>query len=68
LEIRKTVVPFDEQDVMKLERIITDGDEKEALRFIKKCGNCSVHVLSHNWHRKKVGGHTPIEDVPDVGL
>ena len=37
LEIRKTVVPFDEQDVMTLERIITDGDEKEALRFIKKC-------------------------------
>jgi len=36
LEIRKTAVSFDEQDVMELERIITDADEKEALRFVKK--------------------------------
>ena len=36
LEIRKTVVPLDEQDVVALERIITDADEKEALRFLKK--------------------------------
>ena len=35
LEIRKSVVSFDEQDIMELERIVTDGDEKEALRFIK---------------------------------
>ncbi len=36
LEIRKTVISFDERDLMELERIVTDGDEKEALRFIKK--------------------------------
>ena len=36
LEIRKTAVSLDEKDLMELERIITDGDEKEALRFIKK--------------------------------
>jgi hypothetical protein len=36
LEIRKTVVSFDEQDVMALERIITDGDKMEALSFLKK--------------------------------
>jgi len=36
LEIRKTAVSFDERDMMELERIVTDGDEKEALRFIKK--------------------------------
>jgi hypothetical protein len=36
LEIKKSVVPFDEQEVMQLERIITDADEKEALRFLKK--------------------------------
>ena len=35
LEIRKTAVSFDEQDVMELERIVTDSDEKEALRFVK---------------------------------
>ena len=36
LEIRKATVSFDEQDVMELERIITDADEKEALRFLRK--------------------------------
>ena len=36
LEIRKTAVSFDEGDLMELERIVTDGGEKEALRFIKK--------------------------------
>ena len=36
LEIRKTAVSFDEQDVMELERIVTDSDEKEALRFVKR--------------------------------
>ena len=36
LEIRKTAVSFDEEDLMELERIVTDGDEKEALKFIKK--------------------------------
>lgn len=36
LEIKKTVVTFNEQDIMELERIITDDDKKEALLFIKK--------------------------------
>ena len=36
LEIRKTAVSFNEQDLMELERIVTDSDEKEALRFVKR--------------------------------
>lgn len=36
LEIRKTAVSFDERDLMELERIVTDSDEKEALQFLKK--------------------------------
>lgn len=36
LEIRKTAISFDERDLMELERIVTDSDEEEALRFIKK--------------------------------
>ncbi len=36
LEIKKCVVSLDENDVMQLERIVTDGDEKEALGFIKR--------------------------------
>ena len=36
LEIRKTALSFDEKDLIELERIITDADDKEALRFLKK--------------------------------
>ena len=36
LEIKKTAVSFQETDLMELERIITDGDRDEALRFLKK--------------------------------
>ncbi len=35
LEIGKATVSFDERDMMDLERIITDADEKEALWFQK---------------------------------
>ncbi len=36
LEIRKSAVSLDERDLMELERIVTDSDEKEALRFVKR--------------------------------
>ena len=37
LEIRKTAVSFDERDLVNLERIITDADEKESFLFLIKC-------------------------------
>ena len=36
LEIRKTAISLEERDLLELERIITDSDEKEALQFLKK--------------------------------
>jgi hypothetical protein len=36
LEMKKTAVSFDEKDLMELERIVTDNDREEALRFLKK--------------------------------
>ena len=36
LEIKKSIVSFDERDLIELERIVTDNDEKEALSFMKK--------------------------------
>ena len=35
LEIKKTVINLDEADLLELERIITDEDEKEAFKFLK---------------------------------
>jgi len=36
LEIRKTAIALDEQELLELERVITDKNEKEALSFLKK--------------------------------
>ena len=36
LEIKKTAIALDEKELLRLERIITDRDEKEALRFLKR--------------------------------
>jgi len=36
LEIKKTAIAFDEKELMKLEEIITDQDEAEALEFLKR--------------------------------
>ena len=36
LEIKKAAIALDEQELLQLERIITDREEKEALVFLKK--------------------------------
>jgi len=36
LEIKNAVISFEANDLMELERIITDNDAKEALMFLKK--------------------------------
>jgi len=36
LEIKKTAIAFDEKELMKLEEIITDQDEAEALEFLER--------------------------------
>ena len=36
LEIRRTAIALDEQELLELEWVITDMNEKEALSFLKK--------------------------------
>ena len=36
LEIKRAAIGLDEKELLELERITTDGDEKEALRFLRK--------------------------------
>ncbi|MFC2022697.1 hypothetical protein ACFLTL_00845 [Chloroflexota bacterium] len=36
LEIRKIAIALNENELLELERIITDGDGKEALSFLRK--------------------------------
>ena len=36
LEIRRTAIALGEEELLELERIVVDFDEKEALHFLKK--------------------------------
>jgi len=36
IEIRKTAIALEEEELLELEQIIVDCDEKEALEFLKK--------------------------------
>ena len=36
IEIRKTAIALEEPKLIELERILTDGDEKEALIFLRR--------------------------------
>ena len=36
LEIRKTAIALEEEDLIELEQIMADTDEKEALSFLRK--------------------------------
>jgi len=36
LEIRRTAIALDEEELLELERVITDRNEKEAFKFLKK--------------------------------
>jgi hypothetical protein len=36
LELKKTAIAFDEKELMKLERIIIDRDQTEALKILRR--------------------------------
>jgi len=36
LEIRKTAIALEEEELIELEQIVADEDENEALRFLKR--------------------------------
>lgn len=36
IDIRKTAIALEEEELLELEQIIVDGDKKEALAFLKK--------------------------------
>jgi hypothetical protein len=60
LEIRKTAVSFDESDLMELERVITDNDDKGALSFLKK----AVYDKIVRSQQGKLKSHLDTSDSP----
>ena len=62
LEIKKTAVSYDEKDLMDLERIITDGDEKEALKFLKKAVYERIRHSQQGRLKSHLDGANPVEE------
>ena len=61
IEIRKTAVSFDEKDLMNLEGIIIDNDEKEALRFVRKSIYDRILHAQQGRLKSHLDGANPIE-------
>lgn len=62
LEIRKAAVSFDERDLMELERIVTDADEKEALMFLKKSIYNRILHAQQGKLKSHLDASNPVED------
>ncbi len=61
LEIRKAAVSFDEKDVMELEMIVTDADEKEALSFLKKSVYARILASQQGRLKSHLDAASPVE-------
>jgi hypothetical protein len=61
LEMRKAAVSFDETDLMELERIITDGDEKEAFGFVKRAVYDRILHAQQGKLKSHLDGGNPVE-------
>jgi len=60
LEIRKAAIAFDENNLLELERIVIDGDEKGALSFLRK----AVYDKIARSQQGKLKSHLDTSDSP----
>jgi uncharacterized protein YhdP len=56
LEMRKMVLPLEASDLMALEVIITDADEREALRYLKKTVYDRLLQEQQGWLKSHLDG------------
>jgi hypothetical protein len=61
LEMKRSAVSFDETDLMELERIVTDGDEEEALRFVKRAAYDRILHAQQGKLKSHLDGANPVE-------
>ncbi len=64
LEIRRTAVAFDENDLLELEIIVTDNDAEQALKFLKK----SVYERIIHSQQGRLKSHLDGTDKPVEGF
>ncbi|MEW5802827.1 MAG: hypothetical protein AB1847_12075 [bacterium] len=56
LEITRKVLTLESQEVMELERIITDEDKEDAYLFLKKCIYRKLHSSQENKLKSHLDG------------
>ncbi len=61
IEIRKSAVSFDESDLIELERIVIDSDEKEALGFVKRAVYDRILRAQQGKLKSHLDGSNPVE-------
>ena len=62
LEIRKAAISLDEAEVLELERVITDRDEKEAIAFLKRCVYDRILHAQQGWLKSHLDtGDNPVD-------
>jgi len=57
IEIRKTSITIDEMDLIDLERIITDLDEKEALQYLRKAIYSQIEQIQRGKLKSHLDGN-----------
>ena len=62
LEVKKTVLTIEENELIELERIVIDGDKEEALSYLKK----SVYVKILRSQQGKLKSHLEGESNPSL--
>lgn len=71
LDIRKTAIALEEEELLELEQIIVDRDDKEALAFLKKSVYdkivASQKVRCEHEQLGRLGSQSFIAEVPDAG-
>jgi len=60
LEIKATAIALDEKELLELERIVTDADEKGALSFLRK----AVHNKITRSQQGRLKSHLDTGDNP----
>ncbi len=61
LEMKRSAVSFDEKDLMELEVIVTDGDEKGALSFVKRAVYDRILHAQQGKLKSHLDGTNPVE-------
>jgi hypothetical protein len=67
LEIKKTAIAFEGTDLIEIERIVIDGDQEGALRFLKKSVYARIVQSQHGRLKSHLDGESnPADEFKNI--